>query len=287
MTIRYGSFAYFLYIFIALGITAGLYFLLRKRSEKAKKITVFSLMLVNALQHFFKFLIWPHLWNSEFGLVNTVYNMCAFLIVVSPIIFLIGGDAWKNFITYVGSVAGMIAMVVPHWFVGLPAFSWEAIRFYFCHTFLFLTSILPALLGIYKINYRTCWKLPFLFFLGMVIIVFNDVICTSLGFLDGKDDLYGTLYSLNSVFIMHPPEAFPIMGKICAVFTPEAWESVPLLWLAIPMYLLISIASFGLGAAFDRGRFKQDFERFAEWVKITCSKIKTLFARKNSGDKAE
>lgn len=274
MTIRYGSFAYFLYIVIALGLTAGVYFLLRKRSEKTKKITVFCLMLVNTLQHFFKFIIWPHLWSTGFGHVNTLCNMCAFLIVVSPLVFLIGNDTWKNFITYVGSVAGMIAMVVPHWFIGLPAFSWEALRFYFCHTFLFMTSILPVLLSIYKINYRNFWKLPFLLFFGMIIIVFNDFVCVSIGFLDGKEDFYGTLYSLNPMFIMHAPEAFPIMGKICAVFTPKALENVAFLWLVIPMYILIATVTFGIGAVVDRMRFKKDFANICACFKNLGKSLK-------------
>lgn len=273
MTIRYGSFAYFLYIVIALGLTAGVYLLLRKRSEKTKKITVFCLMLVNTLQHFFKFIFWPHFWNTGFGHVNTLYNMCAVLIVISPIVFLIGSDTWKNFITYVGSVVGMIAMVVPHWFLGLPAFSWEALRFYFCHTFLFMTSILPSLLGIYKINYRTFWKLPFLLFFAMMIIVFNDFVCVSLGFLDGKGDFYGMLYSMNPMFIMHSPEAFPIMGKICAVFTPKSWQNAAFLWFVIPMYLLIAVLTFGIGGIVDRERFKKDFKKIATWFKSVFGKL--------------
>lgn len=274
MTIQYGSFAYFLYIFIALGLTAGIYFLLRKRKEKTKKIAVFCLMFVNTFQHFFKFIFWPHLFGTGFGHINTLYNMCAFLIVISPLILLSKSDTWKNFITYVGSVAGMIAMVVPHWFIGLNAFSWEAIRFYFCHTFLFMTSILPALLGIYKINYRVFWKLPFLLFFGMVIIVFNDFVCVSLGFIDVKGDFYGWLYSVNTMFIMHPPEAFPIMEKICAVFTPEYLEGIAFLWLVIPMYLLIAIVSFAIGALVDNKRFKSDFKAVFVKIKSICKSFK-------------
>lgn len=264
MNFHYGSIWHILSIALNLAIPAGLYFILRKRSVKTQKIVIAAIIAVNLLQHLFKYWIWPHKFTAEFTFErdNTAYNMCAFLIIATPIIFFIGSDLWKNFITYVGSVAGFIAIAVPFWFEGGSVFSWEYLRFFVCHALLFTTSILPALLGIYKIRYRKFWKIGLVFFLALILIIFNNLAWAAMK--GNVKDWYALLRGQDPCFVMGPPEKFPIFEKIASALTPSIFLGgdgkpyVPILWYAIPMYLLITVLTFCIGAAVDRKTFLSD-----------------------------
>ena len=97
-TVYYFSFPYFFYILVAAAVVVGLYYLFKDKSDFAKKILVFSIMMVNLLQHLLKSYIYPHMWGQGFTGVNTAYNMCAFLIIATPFVFMFGSELWKNFI---------------------------------------------------------------------------------------------------------------------------------------------------------------------------------------------
>ncbi len=267
-TINYGSFAYFVCFLIPVFLTAGLYFLLRRRSARTKKIVVAVLLFVNLAQHLFKSVIYPQYYGQGFAAINTAYNICAFLIIASPVVFFTKSGVWKDFIACLGCAAGMGAMLVPYWFIGQTVFQWEAFRFYFCHGLLFLTSALPPLLGLHRLNWRSFWKLPFLYYLMLAIILVNDVVCFSLGMYgDPAGDLWATLDSLNPGWCIRPNPSFGVINDIIFALTPDIFLGdaatgkpyVPILWYAIPLYLLIAVAGFAVLAVADRKRLKKDF----------------------------
>lgn len=206
------------------------------------------------------------MWGQGFTGLNTAYNMCAFLIIATPFIYLFGSELWKNFIVYVGGAAGICAILFPstYWFGVENAFGWEAIRFYCCHILLVITSILPALFGMYKINWRKCFKIPILFFVALIIIIFNLIVCYITGLFDGGNDLLAFLRNNNPLGIFGPIQGYEWVGNIAAVFTPDillksdSGEYIPVLWYAIPIYVSICSGVIGFGAIFDKVRFKND-----------------------------
>lgn len=66
MIIQYGNFAYFIYPIFVVAFTVGVYFLLRRRTERTKKLVLLAMMLVNILQHFLKKFIYPQYWGTAF-----------------------------------------------------------------------------------------------------------------------------------------------------------------------------------------------------------------------------
>ena len=54
MIMQYGNFAYFFYPILVIAFTVGAYFLLRRRTERTKRIVLLAMMFVNILQHFLK-----------------------------------------------------------------------------------------------------------------------------------------------------------------------------------------------------------------------------------------
>ncbi len=249
MLINYGSFMYFAYIFAAIGVCLILYLFTRNCPRGVQKAVVLILALLNVIQHIFKREIYPQYDSNSPVHIITAYNICAFLILISPLIILFGNNLLKNFITYVGSFAGMVAMVVPYWFIGQSAFTWEAYRFYICHGLLFISSMLPGLLGLHKLNLRHCWKIGFLFFGALLLILLNNAILIKTGNYPGTDpnDLFGALSVINPGWSMRPSASMAWVEEIVALFTPafflgdNPWGVyVPILWYAIPLYLGIT-----------------------------------------------
>lgn len=272
-TINYGSLSYFVCVFIPVLLVAGLYFLLRRRSVSAKKTVIGILLFLNLGQHLFKSVLYPQYYGQGFGSISTAYNICAFLIIASPFVFFLKSNLWKDFITCLGTAAGLGAMLVPYWFIGQTVFQWEVFRFYLCHGLLFMTSVLPALLGLHRLSWRSFWKLPFLYYLMMSLILINDTVCFALGMYgDPAGDLFATLSSLNPGWCMHPNDAFGPINDLIFALSPDIFLGdaaagkpyVPILWYAVPAFLLIAIGGFCVLAIADRKRLKADFTRLKE-----------------------
>lgn len=285
MLIYYGSFAYFMYIILPLALCAGLYFLFRKKSYFAKRILVISIASLNLLQHLMKPIIYPQYFGTGFSYLESAYNMCAFLIIISPFVILFGSTLMRDFLTYLGTTAGMIAILVPYWFIGQSAFQWEAYRFYLCHSLLFASSILPSLLGLHKIKFRNFYKIGFVFFFALIMILFNDTVFVALGLYPETDinDLFASLSLINPCWCMHPPEGFGWLSNMISALSPNIFLGnadgkiyIPILWYAVPMYILITFIAFVLGAIFDR----DGFNAFISYLKNAFSKAKALSKEK-------
>ncbi len=273
MIIRYGSFAYFLPMLVAAAAVAGLYFAMRKRSARAKSAAVALLAAVNLIQHLFKQFVWPHYFGDAFpATINTAYNMCAALIIVTPFVLVSKSTAWKQFMAYVGTAAGALTFVLPYWYIGQTLWQWDALRYYVCHGLLLCTSLLPALWGLHKISWRDFYKLPFIFFFMQILIAFDHLVCWTLG-VNGEGEFFDVLYEANPLWMMHPGENFAFVIPLIDALTPDIFFGdgsrpyVPILWYAVPLTLAMWVLAFALDAAADRRRFVSDMRLFAGAVR--------------------
>lgn len=259
----YGSPFYFLSLLILLGLGVGLWFLLRRRGEKVCRGAVLALMLVNLFQHFFKAWIYPQHFGEGFTSVSTAYNMCATLIILSPVALLSKNRFLKNFVFFVGSAAGLAAIAFPQWFIGwqVSQLGWKYFRFYLCHALLFLSSVLPLALGLHRPHVREFWHTGTGFLLALCGIVINDFLCMALGIYPGAsiNTFYQSMLEINPCGIMGPPAGLSWLEPIVRVFSPSAFTGanpsgiyVPILWYAIPLFLGISIASAALFSFLDK-----------------------------------
>lgn len=114
----YGSPFYLISLLLLPSFAAATWALLRKRTKRTQQTVILALMLINVFQHFFKSVIYPPYFGDGFTAISTAYNMCAVLIIFSPIAFIFRSRFLKNFIFYIGSVAGIAAIAVPYWFIG-------------------------------------------------------------------------------------------------------------------------------------------------------------------------
>ena len=271
----YGSVAYMLSIIILLIVTATVYLVLRKCKEKIAKLVIFSIMLVNVLQHLLKSVIYPIYFGQGFTAISSAYNMCAFLILISPAVFLSKSRLFKNFLYFVGTVAGIAAIAVPQWYIGKPIseLGVSYFRFYLCHALLFISSIMPLLLGFHKPSYKEFWQVGLGFLFALCCIVINDFLFMATDLYPGADihDFFDSMQRINPCGLMGPPKSLPWVAHLVSPFSPDfllgdnsLGVPIPILWYAIPVYLGIGSVCAVLFAILDRRNFTRDISRLSE-----------------------
>jgi hypothetical protein len=213
-----------------------------------------------------------------FNLLNTAYNMCALLIILSPLAFLIKLRPLRDFVFLAGSFAGFIANAIPYWYIGMTIsdLGWDYARFYICHLLLFLTSALTISLRIHRPNVRAIPLIGAGFLLSICFILLNDVIATKCGIVEGfaPDQVRAALDALNPVWSMHPEQGFARITDIIKVLSPPIFFPngagrgyTPVLWYAIPVYLGITLISAIVLLILDGDGRRRIFRRIKYCIK--------------------
>ncbi len=273
MTIEFGSFAYWLYLGLSVGLLVLLTCLLKNRSDKTKKTAILIIACLNLGQHLFKSVLYPHLWGRGFSYLNTAYNVCAFLIVVSPLMGFCHRESVRDFVYLAGTCAGLSAMVLPVWFLGQPAFGWEQSRFYICHSLLFCSSALPLTTKIHRLSWKNWYKFAPMFLMMLLVVLMDNVFCVYLNWIPGAspETLHSDLCGLNPFWIMGPGEDTIGMVRLLTYLTPGMFlrngRYVPILWYALPLCILFSVGALAVYAVADRKRFVEDMRSLRQRAK--------------------
>ena len=240
-----------IYMLIPLAVTGILFLIFRTRSQNTKRTVVLAVSLLNTLQHILKPYIYPQYGGMSIGAPSTAYNMCALLILIAPIVLLVGSELWQNFMFYIGSIAGYSSILVTYW---LDSPMEEQVRFVICHGLLFVSSFLPLLFGIYKVNYRKCWRLPFVFYTCLMIQIITNMINFQLGIVGDVGDItmYEYIVRENPCWAMCPPQDYGFILDLVSPLTPSVFLDngsgyTPILWYGVPMFILITAVGFLLG----------------------------------------
>lgn len=257
---------------LVLAVTAALWLILRKTNIKIQIITILCLMAINVLQHFLKFLLYPQYRGLGFTLYSTAYNVCACLIIASPFVFLWGNHFLKNTVLFIGLSAGIGAVAAPFWFFGTPVreLEWQYYRFYLCHGLLFITSMLPLLLGLHQPRHQDFWQVGLGFILILCVVLINNVIFMTIGlYPEGIGvSLYDQLLQINPCMMMAPKGKITWLVGILKTGSPSAFlgnnpngRYAPILWYALPVYLGISIAAFAVFALLNWKDFRKSMKK--------------------------
>lgn len=268
----FGSLFHLGTVFLVLLATVALWWWLRKKNVRIQKTVILCLMMLNTLQHFLKSLIYPQYFGTGFTLYSTAYNVCAVLIISAPVIFLWGNRFWKNFLYFIGLPAGIGTILFPFWFFGTPVreLGWHYFRFYLCHALLLITCVLPLLLGLHKPKYQEFWQVGLGFLLTLCAILLNNVIFMSVGlYPEGIGaSLYDQLLQINPCMMMAPKGEFTWLEEILKTGSPSVFlgnnpngRYAPILWYALPVYLGISFAAFGVFVLLNWKDFRKSMKK--------------------------
>ena len=187
--VKLGNFWYIFFILLTAGLTVGLYFLFRRKSMKAKKILVASLVIFNLALHFLRLLFPPYTGNTALIMENAWFiNICAVSVLTFPFLFFSKSNTAKDWMFYIGVISGFLAVVYPTEALGDSVLTFDVWRFYACHIIIIMAPLLMVLLKVHKLNYHNIWKMPFCMMAVMLFIICNQVLQSELGIISMRGD---------------------------------------------------------------------------------------------------
>ena len=287
MIVRMFNFWYFFWIFVCVGLTVGLYFWLRNKSDKTKKTVIFSILAFALALHFFKLIFPPYDTNDLMRYRDSWFiNICGANIFLFPFLFLSKSKYVKDYIFYLGLIGGGLALLYPTEALNKTLENpliFDTVRFYLHHILLFMAPLLMVLLGVHKISWRRVLSCPTGLLLLMLFIMLNQVLQSELGFVNLRgDDFLGIGYK-NTSFIWGPGD--DSLAQIFVIFCPGVFRTVPVgpyagqekfwpwFWLIVPVYVYLTTLAFLISMIFDHKGFKDD-------LKLMTLKAKLFFNKK-------
>jgi len=225
--VKLANFWYFFFIILAAAIIVGLYFIFRKRSMRAKKILIGSLLFFNLALHYLRFLFPPYAGNPAMIMENAWFiNICAVSVLTFPFLFLSKSNTGKDWMFYIGVISGFLSLVYPTEALGKSVETFDLWRFYICHMIIIVAPLLMILLKVHKLNYHNVWKMPFCMMAVLLFIICNQVLQSELGIIDmrGDDILKPGCGYRNTSLIWGPTDD---VSAIFTWLTPDFMKVVP------------------------------------------------------------
>ena len=286
------SLFYYIYLFACVGVFLGLYFGLRKKSEKVQRWVLLGILFFNFALHFFK-QAFPEYLYKDFYNTGTLYkqdfpailrkctpeNICAVSTMIFPFIYLSKWKVGKDYMFYLGLISGVLGCVAPMPAFGLPFYSPEAIRCIVCHASLWQVPLLMVMFGHHKLDYRRIWKSLVMYFIVLCIIIVNELILIRLGWVATStlEDFFDASSRDMGYAVGLPEGVMEEIGKYVLWMTPKAWKDpyLPILWELFPVIIYGGIGTILLCSYWEHEHIRQD-------ILAGINKIKAFIAKKKA-----
>ncbi len=284
MEIQMFNFWYFFWVVLSVGSVVGLYFALRNKSDKTKKIVLFIILIIGLIAHSTQFLYPPYSTDTSRMLRDSWFgNICGANILLFPFFLLSKNDRAKDYMFYLGLLGGLGAVLYPLEPMQKvdQASEWiDIIRFYFHHTLLWGVPLVMVLTKLHTLSYKRVLWCP-VYFLGVCLfIILNQWFQSELGFTDLRSSDFFNINFKNSSMIYKPSGFLEFLGYLVPSFFktvpvgPHAGEFKywPWFWMIVPTFLLLTPIAFLLCMIFDHKNFGQDCKNLFNKIKLKFQK---------------
>lgn len=276
-TVEFFNVYYFMYILIAAAIFFALLFGLRKANKKVIFWVLFGILAFNFCLHFLKLAFLPY----RDGLPSTIRkvtfeNICAVSTLIFPFLYLSKKNTARDYMFYLGTISGILACFVPTEALGKSPFIFDTIRFYICHIILWIVPLAMVILGEHKLDYHRIWRAPTIFLCVECVILVNEVILMSIGFVEGTLETLLSAQYRNNSFVFGITPDFEAIAGFLLIFVPKflrvhplTGEAMywPILWMVIPIYIYFSIIFFLMSLFWEHKHVKNDIIELKEKFK--------------------
>ncbi len=219
------NFWYFFFIVLLAGAIVGLYFLLRKRTDRTKKWVLGSILFFNLALHFLKLAFPPYSTDPELAMREVWFvNVCATSVLFFPFIFISKSKTAKDYMVFLGIISGFLAMLYPTEALNKSVLTLDLWRFYICHGIIIGIPMLTLLLGLHKLDVKRIWKTPICMCAMLLFIICNQVLQSELGIIPLRNGDMLNINFTNSSLIWGPTDAVAVLFSW---LTPGFMKKIP------------------------------------------------------------
>lgn len=219
------NFWYFFFILLISGTIVGLYFLLRKKTDRTKKIVLGSLLFFNLALHFLKLTFPPYSTNLEIAMREAWFvNVCGTSVLFFPFIFISKSKVAKDYMVFLGVLSGFLAMLYPTEAINKSVLTLDLWRFYICHGIIIIVPLLTVLLKLHKLDVKRIWVTPICMCAMLLFIICNQVLQSELGIVALRNDDMLNVNFRNPSLIWGPTDDVAILFSW---LTPSFMKVIP------------------------------------------------------------
>ena len=219
------NFWYLFFIVLFAGAIVGLYFVLRKRSDRTKKLVLSSILFFNLALHFLKLTFPPYSTNPELAMSEVWFvNVCATSVLFFPFIFISKSKTAKDYMVFLGIISGFLAMLYPTEALNKSILTLDLWRFYICHGIIIAVPMLTVLLKLHKLDVKRIWKTPICMCAMLMFIICNQILQSELGIIPLRDGDMLNINFRNPSLIWGPTDAVAVLFSW---LTPAFMKRIP------------------------------------------------------------
>lgn len=274
--IEIGNAFYFMYILIAILLTSLTIAFLRHKSDKFRYWFIFGILMVNLSIHFLKLLIFPYndpYYVSHVWVKASLENICAFSVVLFPLMYFSKNTIIKDFMVMLGIASGILAITFPADAIGetfnaIPilytkgAFDLETIRFYTTHFLLFLAPFLIMHFKQHQLSIKRIIYAPMLLTGLLFVLFFNELILSQLGWVPaGHQMMDPSGRNPSLIFGIKDLQSLTGIGTLFRILVPKfltvnpfTGETFywPVVWMIGPVFVYGSAMAFIFALVYDK-----------------------------------
>ncbi len=253
MVISIGTTYYFIYLVALALLTILVGVFLKGKEESTKKKFLIILSFVGLVLNFAKLFIPEYNEALPLSISEVTFNsICSVLAIITPFVLLMDNKYTKDFVFYMGIIAGLATLIYPLEIFDKEALDVEVIRFYLAHVIILIISIYMVKWGLHSLSIKRIIIFPISFLLVLGVIMMNQVVLQGMGFftveemLANESSIYNLIFgpteelleALAKIDVKAIEWLVPKPFRTYSVGVFKGMENyVPILWMTIPCFI--------------------------------------------------